>query len=114
MAKVKVRIALVMTMNKARMGIALVRAMNKARMGIALVMATVVMLKYKAKLVGIKVVLTEESCTSQASFLDRDEVSVYNSKREDKLKFSGKRAIVVSIFGTVLFRRRAWVKALRR
>lgn len=46
---------------------------------------------YKAELVGIKVVLTEESYTSQASFLDRDEMPVYDSNRKDKPKFSGKR-----------------------
>jgi len=37
------------------------------------------------------VVLTEESYTSQASFLDRDELPVYDPKREDKPAFSGKR-----------------------
>jgi putative transposase len=49
------------------------------------------MLKYKAELVGIKVTLTEESYTSQASFLDHDELPVYDPKREEKPKFSGKR-----------------------
>src|SRR5947207_12167939 len=34
------------------------------------------MLSYKAELVGIKVVLTEESYTSVASFLDRDPLPV--------------------------------------
>jgi hypothetical protein len=37
------------------------------------------------------VILTEESYTSQASLLDLDEMPVYNSKRTDKPKFSGKR-----------------------
>ncbi len=49
------------------------------------------MLKYKAELVGIKVKLTEESYTSQASFLDGDLMPVYDPKRKDKPEFSGKR-----------------------
>jgi putative transposase len=49
------------------------------------------MLKYKAELVGIKVKLTEESYTSKASFLDLDEIPVYDPKRKDKPKFSGTR-----------------------
>jgi putative transposase len=49
------------------------------------------MLKYKAELVGIKVRLTEESYTSKASFLDLDEIPMYDPKREEKPKFSGKR-----------------------
>jgi putative transposase len=49
------------------------------------------MLKYKAALVGIKVVLTEESYTSKASFLDQDSMPVYDPKRKEKPKFSGKR-----------------------
>ena len=34
-------------------------------------------LKYKAKLVGIKVIINEESYTSKASFLDWDDLPVY-------------------------------------
>jgi putative transposase len=49
------------------------------------------MLRYKAELVGIKVVLTEESYTSQASLLDLDEIPVYDPKRKEKPRFSGKR-----------------------
>ena len=49
------------------------------------------MLKYKAELVGIKVVLTEESYTSQASLLDLDEIPVYAPSRKEKPTFSGKR-----------------------
>jgi putative transposase len=49
------------------------------------------MLEYKGALVGIKVVLTEESYTSKASFLDQDALPVYDPKREEKPKFSGKR-----------------------
>ena len=49
------------------------------------------MLKYKAQLVGIEVKLTEESYTSKASLLDGDEIPVYDPKRKDAPKFSGKR-----------------------
>ncbi len=51
----------------------------------------IAMLKYKAELVGIKVKLTEESYTSQASLLDLDKIPVYDPKRKEKPKFSGKR-----------------------
>lgn len=47
------------------------------------------MLKYKAEAAGIKVVLTEESYTSKASFLDGDALPVYGDKVETK--FSGRR-----------------------
>jgi IS605 OrfB family transposase len=49
------------------------------------------MLSYKAELVGIRVILTEESYTSKASFLDRDEIPVYHPKRKEQPNFSGKR-----------------------
>ena len=49
------------------------------------------MLTYKAKLVGIHVVMTEESYTSKASFLDRDTLPTYDPKQNDKPHFSGKR-----------------------
>lgn len=54
------------------------------------------MLSYKAKLVGIRVVLTEESYTSKASFLDLDELPLYDPNRDtrqqiEKHTFSGKR-----------------------
>jgi putative transposase len=49
------------------------------------------MLTYKAELVGIKVILTEESYTSQASFLDRDSLPQYDPKRKQDPKFSGSR-----------------------
>ena len=38
-----------------------------------------------------QVVLTEESYTSRASLLDLDKIPVYDPKRTDKPKFSGKR-----------------------
>ncbi|WP_246844216.1 transposase, partial [Hydrocoleum sp. CS-953] len=46
-------------------------------------------LKYKAKLVGIKVIINEESYTSIASFLDWDNLPVY--QKGVKYRFSGKR-----------------------
>ncbi len=49
------------------------------------------MLTYKARLVGIGVVIIEESYTSKASFLDRDSIPTYDPKRTEKPHFSGKR-----------------------
>jgi putative transposase len=49
------------------------------------------MLAYKARLVGIKVVITEESYTSVASFLDGDSLPVYGTPNAKDVKFSGKR-----------------------
>jgi len=46
------------------------------------------MLTYKAQLKGIKVIITEESYTSQSSCLDRDELPKYGDK---KPLFKGKR-----------------------
>ena len=46
------------------------------------------MLTYKAQLIGIKVIITEESYTSQSSCLDGDKLPKYGEK---KPKFSGKR-----------------------
>ena len=47
-------------------------------------------IKYKAKLIGINVIIVEESYTSKASFLDRDKIPVYGTD-DSKVKFSGKR-----------------------
>jgi putative transposase len=44
-----------------------------------------------AELVGIRVVITEESYTSQASFLDRDPLPVYDPAGIDAPRFSGRR-----------------------
>ena len=44
---------------------------------------------YKAKLVGIKVIINEESYSSKASFLDLDKIPNYS--QGVKHKFSGKR-----------------------
>jgi len=49
------------------------------------------MLTYKAELVGILVEITEESYTSQASFLDCDPLPVYKPNDEATYTFSGKR-----------------------
>ena len=49
------------------------------------------MLTYKAKLVGIQVIVTEESYTSKASFLDLDSLPRYDPKRTEEPIFSGKR-----------------------
>jgi putative transposase len=53
------------------------------------------LLTYKAELVGITVLITEESYTSKASFLDRDVLPTYDpaqgAEQEDKPRFSGRR-----------------------
>ena len=48
------------------------------------------MLTYKARLVGIQVIVQEESYTSKASFLDLDPMPVYGEE-ESKPAFSGRR-----------------------
>jgi len=53
--------------------------------------ATPELLTYKAELVGIRVLLTEESYTSQASFLDGDPLPTSDPARQDHPHFSGKR-----------------------
>ena len=49
------------------------------------------MLTYKAELVGIKVIITEESYTSVARFLDGDLLPVYGRPEAKTAKFSGRR-----------------------
>ncbi len=49
------------------------------------------MLSYKALMVGIKVIITEESYTSKASFLDNDPIPVYQKGQKNQVAFSGKR-----------------------
>jgi IS605 OrfB family transposase len=51
----------------------------------------IAMLTYKAELVGIQVILTEESYTSKASFLDLDPLPVHDPVRMEEPKFSGRR-----------------------
>ncbi|PSB53730.1 transposase [filamentous cyanobacterium Phorm 6] len=49
------------------------------------------MLGYKARLVGIKVIVQEESYTSISSFLNLDPIPVYGHTGADDVVFSGKR-----------------------
>ena len=49
------------------------------------------MLQYKAQLVGITVIVREESYTSKASFLDLDPIPTYDPNNREQHHFSGKR-----------------------
>jgi putative transposase len=49
------------------------------------------MLEYKAALVGIRVMVQEESYTSQSSFLNLDPIPVYGENSAARVKFCGKR-----------------------
>jgi IS605 OrfB family transposase len=49
------------------------------------------MLEYKARLVGIKVIVQEESYTSKSNFLNLDPIPVYGHIGADGVVFSGKR-----------------------
>ncbi|GGA31570.1 hypothetical protein CYANOKiyG1_48310 [Okeania sp. KiyG1] len=49
------------------------------------------MLSYKAKMVGIDVIITEESYTSASSFIDNDLIPVYKKGENNQVTFSGKR-----------------------
>ena len=49
------------------------------------------MIKYKAELQGINVILQEESYTSKTSFFDNDKIPVYKKDDEKVYIFSGKR-----------------------
>ncbi len=49
------------------------------------------MLSYKAEIAGIKIILTEESYTSKASFIDNDAIPVYKTGEKNQSRFSGKR-----------------------
>ncbi len=51
----------------------------------------IAMLTYKAELAGIRVKVTEESYTSQASLLDLDPLPVWDPDNKTKHTFSGKR-----------------------
>jgi IS605 OrfB family transposase len=48
-------------------------------------------IQYKANALGIDVIFTEESYTSQASFLDRDEIPVWEKGQKNEQSFSGTR-----------------------
>jgi IS605 OrfB family transposase len=49
------------------------------------------MLQYKARLVGVKVIVQEESYTSKSNFLNLDPIPVYGHTGADDMVFSGKR-----------------------
>ncbi|MGD1714726.1 IS200/IS605 family accessory protein TnpB-related protein [Dapis sp. BLCC M172] len=49
------------------------------------------MLSYKAKIVGINIIITEESYTSASSFIDNDLIPVYKKGQKNQVTFSGKR-----------------------
>ena len=49
------------------------------------------MLSYKAKMVGINVIMTEESYTSASSFIDNDLIPVDKKGEKNQVNFSGKR-----------------------
>ncbi|XWK87272.1 MAG: transposase [Phormidium sp.] len=49
------------------------------------------MLKYKAQLLGIQVIVREESYTSKASFLDLDVIPTYHRGGNNNYRFSGRR-----------------------
>ncbi len=49
------------------------------------------LLTYKAELAGIQVILQEESYTSKASFLDLDDLPVYDPANPSEYQFSGQR-----------------------
>lgn len=49
------------------------------------------MLKYKCERNGISIIITEESYTSKASFLDLDMIPVYKKENNEEHMFSGKR-----------------------
>ncbi len=62
-------------------------------------------IQYKANALGIDVVFTEESYTSQASFLDRDEIPIWKKGQKNEQSFSGtrvKRGLYRSAEGTLL------------
>jgi hypothetical protein len=50
----------------------------------------IAMLTYKAQLVGIQVIVTEESYTSKASFLDRDALPAHDTAKPATI-LSGRR-----------------------
>jgi|JFJP01.1.fsa_nt_gi transposase, IS605 OrfB family, central region len=49
------------------------------------------MLEYQAELVGIKVMVLEESYTDQSNFLNLDPIPVYGNSDASKVAFTGKR-----------------------
>lgn len=61
--------------------------------------------KYKAAHKGVRVIITEESYTSKASFIDNDKIPVYEKGNNTKYSFSGKRikrGLYISNNGTII------------
>ncbi|NES08395.1 MAG: IS200/IS605 family element transposase accessory protein TnpB [Okeania sp. SIO2F4] len=56
------------------------------------------MLSYKAKIVGINIIITEESYTCASSFIDNDLIPVYNKGQKNQVTFSPKRVKRCSAF----------------
>lgn len=54
-------------------------------------LSLVEMLEYKCKLYEIHFIIQEESYTSKSSFIDNDELPIYNPNDEKEYKFSGNR-----------------------
>ena len=63
------------------------------------------LLTYKAALVGIQVIVTEESYTSKASFLDADPLPVYEATRPSPTFCGGpvKRGLYRAADGTLIY-----------
>ena len=62
-------------------------------------------IQYKAEALGIEVIFTEESYTSQASFIDRDYIPVYDKNSKTEKNFTGtrvKRGLYRSASGILL------------
>ena len=49
------------------------------------------MFKLKCAIYNLNIIETEESYTSQASFLDLDEIQIYKKRNNKNYQFSGKR-----------------------
>jgi len=49
------------------------------------------MLSERGKIVGINIIITEESYTSASSFIDNDLIPVYKKGQKNQVNFSGKR-----------------------
>jgi len=84
------------------------------------------MITYKAIEYGIETLISEESYTSKASFIDNDEIPVYGKKTDKKPVFSGRRIkrglyrtksgvlINADVNGAANILRKAWTKLLKR
>ena len=84
------------------------------------------MITYKASEYGIETLVSEESYTSKASFVDNDEIPVYGEKVDIKPVFSGRRIkrglyrtksgvlVNADVNGAANILRKAWTKLLKR